>query len=70
MDDTKQVQSLVEQAQNGDTNAYEALVERYQARLEKSVRSRLGHLGAAAIEADEVVQETLVRGLQALERFR
>lgn len=70
MADSEQLRSLIERAQRGDTSAYEALIDRYRQRLERSVRARLGHVGVAAIEADEIVQETLVRGLQAIERFR
>lgn len=70
MTDSDHLESVIERARKGDTDAYEALVGRYRQRLEKSVRSRLGHLGAASIEAEEIVQETFVRGLQAIERFR
>jgi RNA polymerase sigma-70 factor (ECF subfamily) len=59
---------LVGRAQAGDRAAYDALVERYRARLcpvvEKQVQSRK-HL-----EVEEVLQETFVRGFESLGRFR
>ncbi len=70
MTDARETLSLIEAARRGDTRAYENLIERYRDRLERSVRSRLAKFGASAIQADDVVQETLVRGFQALERFR
>jgi RNA polymerase sigma-70 factor, ECF subfamily len=57
---------LVRAAQNGDVDAFEELVRRYQTSI---YRVALRILGSRA-DAQDVVQETFVRAWRALPRFR
>jgi RNA polymerase sigma-70 factor (ECF subfamily) len=57
---------LVRAAQDGDVDAFEELVRRYQSRI---YRVALRMLGSRA-DAQDAVQETFVRAWQALPRFR
>ena len=57
---------LVERAQHGDVEAYEALVRRYQ---DFAVRTAYLVSGTSA-DAEEVVQEAFVKAYYALPRFR
>jgi RNA polymerase sigma-70 factor, ECF subfamily len=57
---------LVRAAQNGDVDAFEELVRRYQTSI---YRVALRMLGSRA-DAQDVVQETFVRAWRALPRFR
>jgi RNA polymerase sigma factor (sigma-70 family) len=57
---------LVEQARNGDVDAYEELVRRHQ---EAAVRIAYPIVGAPG-EAEDAVQEAFVKAFHALPRFR
>jgi RNA polymerase sigma-70 factor (ECF subfamily) len=57
---------LVRAAQNGDVDAFEELVRRYQTNI---YRVALRMLGSSA-DAQDAVQETFVRAWRALPRFR
>jgi RNA polymerase sigma-70 factor (ECF subfamily) len=57
---------LVRAAQNGDVDAFEELVRRYQTSI---YRVALRMLGSSA-DAQDAVQETFVRAWRALPRFR
>ncbi|HZA26609.1 MAG TPA: RNA polymerase sigma factor [Actinomycetota bacterium] len=57
---------LVERARNGDVHAYEELVRRYQ---EAAVRLAYPIVGAPG-EAEDAVQDALVKAYYALGRFR
>ena len=57
---------LVRAAQNGDVDAFEELVRRYQTSI---YRVALRMLGSRA-DAQDAVQETFVRAWRALPRFR
>jgi RNA polymerase sigma factor (sigma-70 family) len=57
---------LVEQARNGDADAYGELVRRYE-----GVAARVAYLVTGAeIDVEDVVQEAFVRAYRALGRFR
>lgn len=56
---------LVDRARGGDAEAYGLLVRRHQRRI---FRLAL-HLTKSAPEAEDITQETFVRGYQALARF-
>ena len=58
--------ALVERAKNGDVNAYEALVQRYQ---ELAFRVAFQVTGNAA-DAEDAAQEAFVNAYYALGRFR
>ena len=61
---------LIRRAQTGDLAAFDELAQAERGRLLALVRGRLlDARGDGAIDAEEVVQETLVRALQAIERF-
>jgi RNA polymerase sigma-70 factor (ECF subfamily) len=56
---------LVEAAQNGDSDAFGALVRRHQRRVYRLAF----HLVRSAAEAEDVTQDTFVRAYGALDRF-
>jgi RNA polymerase sigma-70 factor (ECF subfamily) len=58
-------QHLIERARDGDLNAYEELVTRYQA-----VASRTAAVVAGDSDADDAVQEAFVKAFHALGSFR
>ncbi len=58
--------ALVEQAQQGDTGAYEELVRRYQ---ELAMRTAYLITGDQS-EAEDIVQEAFIKAYHALARFR
>lgn len=57
---------LVARAKAGSMEAFELLVVRYEGRLLRFVRTRLGR----DTDAEDIVQETLVKAYRALPRFR
>jgi RNA polymerase sigma-70 factor (ECF subfamily) len=58
--------ALVERVRDGDLGAFTELVRRYQ-----EPARRLAHVICGAnLETDDVVQEAMVKGYQALDRFR
>lgn len=57
---------LVEQARNGDHQAFKMLVTRYRQRVATAVIGMLGHCP----EAEDVGQETFVRFYRALQSYR
>src|SRR5687767_13877518 len=63
MDDDED-EELVERARNGDVNAFEQLVGRYQARA-----LRLAYTIAGG-EAEDAVQDGFVKAYRSLDRFR
>ena len=62
-------QELVAQAQAGDRVAFEALVDRHRDGLRRFIASRLGRRLRKAVDADDVLQETVLKALSSLERF-
>ncbi len=60
---------LVERAKRGDREAFFELVDRFRSRLEVAVRSRLGTSLQRDAECDDVLQETFLRALTAIECF-
>jgi len=57
---------LLEAAQNGDQKAYGILVRQHQKRLFRFVYGILGSFDAA----EDIVQEALIKGWEALKKFR
>lgn len=64
------IAALVEKAQAGDRSAFDGLVGRYRERLLGQIEARLGSKVRARIEAEDVLQETLTRAYQSIEKFR
>ena len=60
---------LVARARNGDREAFDQLAEGQRAKLEAFIRYRLRAPLSTKVEVDDVVQDVLVRALQAIERF-
>ena len=58
---------LVQRAQNREPGAMDALVRRYQTRLRSTVRQRLGDDLRRHVESMDVVQETFVQAIQAID---
>lgn len=69
MADTRSTEQLVEQARDGDREAFDELCQAFDARLRSSVASWTRYQLGPAIPVDDVVQETLVRAFGALQRF-
>ncbi len=70
MKETNATEVLVNRAQQGDQAALNALIERYQARLETVIASRLGsHLRGRA-HADDLRQEVLIWDFNSIDRFQ
>ena len=64
------IAALIERAQAGDRSAFDGLVDRYRERLLGQIEARLGSKVRARIEAEDVLQETLTRAYQSIEKFR
>lgn len=58
--------SLVRQAQAGDLHSYDELVHRYQERVYATVY----HMTANHEDANDLAQETFIKGFQALKSFK
>ena len=61
---------LIERARQGDQAAFGMLVERYHERLLRFVHTRIGAHIHAEPDAEDIVQETCLRALEALEEFQ
>jgi RNA polymerase sigma-70 factor (ECF subfamily) len=61
--------SLVHEAQKGDESAFEELGHRYRDRLLSIVQSRIGIKLRGKIEAEDIVQETLLRAWRTIRSF-
>ena len=62
-------QTLVQGAQGGDQGAFEALFERYRGQLGAVIEARLGPSLQKKLGAEDVIQETFLRGLGAVKEF-
>ena len=58
--------SLVRRAQDGDVGAYDELVRRYQERIYATVY----HMTSNHEDANDLTQETFIKGFQALKSFK
>jgi RNA polymerase sigma-70 factor (ECF subfamily) len=66
--DPSRSDALLRRARHGDPDAANELFERHVGPLRLYVRHRLGRALAARVEVDDIVQETLLRALQDLQR--
>jgi RNA polymerase sigma-70 factor (ECF subfamily) len=57
---------LVKAAQNGDKNAFQELIKKYEPQVAATVIGMLGH----SPEAEDVGQETFIRLYQSMDKFR
>ena len=64
------IRTLVERAQGGDREAFNALVRTFEDRLRDFIRSRMGPVVRGRLEPEDVVQETFVRAFQSIGHFR
>ncbi len=62
-------QELAQRARAGDREAFEGLIRPLRSRLEDQVRARMGERVKASVEAEEVVQETLLKAYESIERL-
>ena len=65
------IRVLVENAREGDRPAFDRLAGTYQDRLRSLVQSRIGAHGVQGVtDAQDVVQETLTRAFERIDRFQ
>ncbi|MBI4603447.1 MAG: sigma-70 family RNA polymerase sigma factor [Planctomycetes bacterium] len=62
--------ALIARAQAGDRQAFDELAGRYRGRIASFVRHRLRAPLESQVELEDVVQETLLRAYQSMERIR
>jgi RNA polymerase sigma factor (sigma-70 family) len=60
---------LLQRAKDGDAAALERIMERYLPRLQRWARGRLPDRTRSVLDTSDLVQETLTRTLQGLERI-
>lgn len=70
MDPQERTQALVDRARAGDRAAFEELFGEHRSRLEALVRHRLGTGLRRRLDVEDVLQETLLRALGSVQRFR
>ncbi len=70
MDSPEPTKALVEKAQQGERTAFELLVERYRARVEALIGSRLGSHLRGHVTVEDIFQESLLQAFGSFERFR
>ncbi len=63
-------ESLIQQAQAGDREAFDRLAEGLRERLEGLVTTRLGSVLRQKVEVEDVVQEALLRGFRSIQSFQ
>jgi RNA polymerase sigma factor (sigma-70 family) len=60
---------LLERAKQGDQRALQTLVTRYRPRLQRWASGRLPHYARSLFDTGDLVQETLLRALEGLDRI-
>ena len=65
----EEVRALIQGAQEGDRRSFDDLVELYQSRIQALILSRLGKDLRQKNEAEDILQETLLRAFHALKHF-
>lgn len=68
--ESHETRALLHKAQQGDRASFDRLVKAHRQRLEALIHSRLGARLKRVFDADDVLQETLVRALVSMDRFR
>ena len=64
------IQNLVRAAQKGDRAAFKKLAGLHRLRLERMIDFRLGNSLSRTTDVEDVLQETLLRALQSIRKFR
>jgi len=62
--------ALLARHQAGDPHALNALLQRHYARVERIVRVRLRAAGDARADSSDLVQQTMIKALQHIDRFQ
>ena len=63
-------EELVRSSQKGDRDAFQEIVRRFQVRLENQIRSRMGAAAQAAVEVEDVLQETFTSAFESIGKLR
>ena len=61
--------ALIDRAKEGNEDAFQELVERYEGQIVRLIRSRLGKRLERQIDVADVVQESFLRAFQAIASF-
>ncbi len=69
MDPPECTRAVIERAQAGDREAFDALVESHRDRLERHVRHRMGARLRGRAEVDDILQDAFLRAFQSIARF-
>ena len=70
MTESRQPFELVERARSGDRAAFDELARELSPSLLAGIRRRIGPALREKLEPEDVLQETLLRGLQSITEFR
>jgi RNA polymerase sigma-70 factor (ECF subfamily) len=70
MDDTDTSRVHVRRAQAGDRGAFAELAKRHRHRLDNLIAARLRAHAIRTVDAEDVLQETLLRGFRAVRSFQ
>ena len=63
------IRTLVTRAQDGDREAFEELIARYEVGLREKVESRMGRQVRGKTELEDVLQETFLRAFDSISHF-
>jgi RNA polymerase sigma-70 factor (ECF subfamily) len=70
MDSPEETKTLLDKAQLGERSAFDLLIERFRARIEALIGSRLGSHLRGHVTVEDILQESLLQAFGAFERFR
>ena len=70
MDAGEETRALIDEARTGNRSAFDRVAEAHRERLLSFIRARLGSRLRGRIEAEDLLQDTYVRALEALPRFQ
>jgi len=68
-DDVTRSIDLIQQAQSGDREALNKLFARYYERVRRIVRLRLGRRLRATVDSGDILQETFIHAVRAIQNF-
>jgi RNA polymerase sigma-70 factor (ECF subfamily) len=66
---TDPTRALVSRAQAGDRSAFDEIVERFRARLEHQIRSRMSETVRLQLDADDILNETFACAFESIARL-